>query len=795
METRDVRTHGKSMRLRVPIADLTPFLVLLLLPTLLLWRVVFAGDVFLPADLMHDIAPWRAASAAQMVPWNPLMWDGVAEFYPWRLFAAESLRAGWIPLWNPHQFCGTPFVANSQSAVFYPLNLLFCVMPVARAFGVSAWLHLALTGLFLYGFLRSGAFQLSAPAALVGAVAWQISAWQVSWLALPTFLCVSCWLPLVLWLAWRAAAPNSGGGGRWAAVGVCLGVMILAGHLQIALYCIGLTAAYVVFLLWPQRCLPIGLLIAPALMLALAAPQLLPAIELARVSHRAGTPVTWASYQHYVALGLPGLNLVTLFLPGFFGNPTQGTYWGVMVNGGPSGYMENACYIGVLALGLAFLGVGITWRRSAPTRFFAVAALLALLMALGTPLDALLYFGLPGFSQSGSPGRVLVVWTLCAAILTAVGAETLLTRTARSGRTAVRAGAGFVIAFMAALGGSLIWIAHKYGSPTLEYNLPRVGDLWRVPVGILLGAGALLWLRRRGTLPKGVFGLLLAVLAATDLLAANGGYNHTAPISQVYPDTLGLAYLQQHAGSDRILALNHGWSIDANRPPAAILPPNSATAYGLNDVAGYDSLLTRRAFQFVAALDGGRSPAPPENGNMVFTSEYASPEAQEADARYIVSQTPLGDPALQLVSQDSSMFVYRNSGALPRARMLSGGKAVWVRDVAPTRVALEVAGNQPGNLVLADQWYPGWQVRGGYAPWAGARATVITLHDQMFRHMTVSTADGASGKSIYLEMRYLPTAFRVGLYGLCLALAALAGIGSRGLSELLGRRRGGRGNT
>ena len=190
------------------ILGLAPFLVLLLFPTLLLWRVVFAGDVFLPADLLRDIAPWRAATPSQMVPWNPLMWDGMGEFYPWRLFAAESLRAGWIPLWNPHQFCGTPFVANSQSAVFYPLNLLFCVMPVARAFGVSVWLHLALTGLFLYGFLRSGAFGLSPPAALVGAVAWQMSAWQVSWLALPTFLCVSCWLPLALWLAWRLPPPK-----------------------------------------------------------------------------------------------------------------------------------------------------------------------------------------------------------------------------------------------------------------------------------------------------------------------------------------------------------------------------------------------------------------------------------------------------------------------------------------------------------------------------------------------------------------------------------------------------------
>ena len=161
-------------------------------------------------------------------------------------------------------------------------------------------------------------------------------------------------------------------------------------------------------------------------MLGLAAPQLLPAMELARVSHRAGTPVTWESYQHYVALALPGINSLTLFLPGFFGNPTQGTYWGVMTNGGPSAYMENACYVGILALGLAFLGVGRTWRSSPQTRFFAVAAVVALLMALGTPLDALLYFGLPGFAQSGSPGRVLVVWTLCASVLAAVGTEALV---------------------------------------------------------------------------------------------------------------------------------------------------------------------------------------------------------------------------------------------------------------------------------------------------------------------------------------------------------------------------------
>ena len=37
----------------------SPPLVLLLLPCLLLWRVVFLHEAFVPADLLRDVAPWR----------------------------------------------------------------------------------------------------------------------------------------------------------------------------------------------------------------------------------------------------------------------------------------------------------------------------------------------------------------------------------------------------------------------------------------------------------------------------------------------------------------------------------------------------------------------------------------------------------------------------------------------------------------------------------------------------------------------------------------------------------------
>ena len=620
------------------IRRLLPALPLLLLPCLLLWPVVGGGQAFVPADLLRDIAPWHARGTPPPAPWTPLTWDGVSEFYPWRWFAAQTLRSGYLPLWNPHQFCGTPFVANSQSAVFYPPNLIFCLLPVWRAFGVSALLHLMATGLFAYAFLRLGALRLGRTASLMGAVTWQLCHWQVAWLQLPTFLCVSAWMPLALLLVDRTVdRPNSG---RACLLGLCLGLMLLAGHLQIALYCLGLTTAYAFFRVMPHwktewrplvGCAVIILILA----LGVAAPQLLPTVELAKMSHRAGGSPTWQAYQGYVRLALPPENLVTLFAPGFYGSPTRGTYWGIGLNGGPGAYIENACYVGILPLLLALAGLFLTWQRSAATRFFAIAALVALLLALGTPLNALLFFGIPGFAQTGSPGRILVLWSFCLPVLAAIGTDALL----RVERPALgRPATGLAALAALTFGYAALWIGVHAPAGTLAANVGAEGDLWRLPVGVLLGTAALFWLRGRGSLKTPALAGALAALAAVDLLAVGYGFNRTSPPRNVYPVTPLIAFLQQHEGEGRIMPVNRRWSL-SSRPPDAVLPPNAATVYGLNDTQGYDSLLTGQYFAFAGAMDGG-SPAPPENGNMVFTYGIGSSETREAAAKYVVTQQP-----------------------------------------------------------------------------------------------------------------------------------------------------------
>ena len=759
---------------------LLPYLTLLLPPCLLLWPVLAHGEAFLPADLLRDIAPWRIDNPSSLVPWNPLMWDGIAEFYPWRLFAAQTLHSGYLPLWNPHQFCGTPFVANSQSAVFYPPNLLFFLLPVWKAFGFSVLLHLFLTGGCMYAFLHSPKMGLGRAASLVGAVAWQLCHWQVAWLELPTFLCVSAWLPLALLLVDRTIERPIAA--RAGALGVCLGVMLLAGHLQIALYCLGLVTAYALFRAGPlvkaNRLALLGCtLLVSALAFGLAAPQILPTLELARVSHRAGGPATWAAFEGYVHLALPPASLVTLWLPNFFGSPTRGTYWGIGLNGGPGAYMENACYDGVLTLLLALAGVLATWRQNAATRFFVIIALVSLLMALGTPLNALPFFGIPGFAQTGSPGRILVLWSFCVAVLAAHGAQTILRG---EWRVLLKAFVLFFAFGLSAFGYAMFWFS-RYAPPGyLASNLASETDLWRLPVGILLAAGAALWLRQRGSLTTHHMGGALVVLVGTDLLAAGYGFNRTTMPENVYPVTPLIAYLQQHRSEGRIIPLNRRWSL-TDRPPLAVLPPNTGMVYGLNDTQGYDSLLTGQYFQFAGRMDRG-SPAPPENGNMVFTYGYDSMEAREAGARYVVTREPL--LGASFVFQDGGAYIYEDKTALGHIRDTAGRIMEAMTPSSPTRVVLLSEKLLPPRIIIADQWYPGWHA------YFHGESVALTREPDIFRTLTLTTRQQhLAAMNNPLEMRYEPEAFRVGLYLFCLAWGGAAAVAAAAGTVRLSRCR------
>src|SRR5262245_60959736 len=151
--------------------------------------------------------------------------DAITEVYPWRKFAAEAIRSGVLPLWNPHLFAGTPFQANSLTAVFYPFNLIFVLLPMPAAWSLSLMLKVFLAAIFTFLFMRE--IGASVSGATVAAAVFSFSGFMTTWLAWPR-ADTSLWLPLLCFQIHRLCRLPS----RRQAVllGAVAAMPLLAGH-------------------------------------------------------------------------------------------------------------------------------------------------------------------------------------------------------------------------------------------------------------------------------------------------------------------------------------------------------------------------------------------------------------------------------------------------------------------------------------------------------------------------------------------------------------------------------------
>jgi hypothetical protein len=806
-------------------------LVFPLLALLLLWNVLVGGDVLLPAKYLGGFAPWGKPGAPELtlLQWNVLQWDGMAEFYPWRLHAARSFAAGLIPLWNPYALCGTPFLANSQSAPLYPLHLLYYLplgVSVAARMGWLAFLHLSLAGAFTYLLARDlGARPV---AALCGGAAFQLSGFAVAWLELPSFISVSCWIPLVLLCLGRALRHRSG---RWtAAAGAVVGLMLLAGHLQVAFY--GLLAAGILWLWeaaprWRQsrallRSAGVGLAVL-ALGFALAAPQFLPSTELSRMSHRAGAP-TAAGYAGYVGLAMPPQNWITLLAPDYYGLPLRGNFWG-MWSYGPPNVMEYAGHVGAAALLLALLGLCLGRRVTPRVWLLAALALVALLLAAGSPLCAIFYFGVPGFAQSGSPARALVLFCLAQALLAALGVEVLLRR-AEERWNSVLPPLALALVLLAGIGLVLhtsVW----FGVPL---HVAEV-DQWLVAISVpaliralaYAGVTALLMLLAAWLLRENAPRQRAAAVGGAALVAVAGGllwlgdaYNLTAPEAQAYPPVPLTNALV--ASGARVATLNRTWSI--TQLPNAVLPPNASLAYGWRDASGYDSLYLGHYRRLADALAAPEGASPPENGNIVFMKQADSPLLKLLGARYLVSQRPLTQPGLTPVAGYPSgpPYVYEDEQSFAEAYSVSrwwvgddvdavrtlaepglvtpivaegqgiaparaeGGAAirpVALQRLSPGHVRATTGDSPPSLLVVTEGFAPGWKAT--VQPQGGPPRPVPVLRTNVaFQGILLESGPAT------VDLRYEPASFRLGLFAALVALALLAGTVALGPTKTAG---------
>ena len=124
-------------------------------------------------------------------------------FYPMKFFLAKSFQSGEIPFWCPYYFCGSPFMSDIQSGVFYPPSVVFLLVPFPLSFNFFVILHLVLGFCFFYLLIVS--LGLSRKAALLTAVSYCFGGYIFATINTLNNLTAAIWLPAILWSFNRAA--------------------------------------------------------------------------------------------------------------------------------------------------------------------------------------------------------------------------------------------------------------------------------------------------------------------------------------------------------------------------------------------------------------------------------------------------------------------------------------------------------------------------------------------------------------------------------------------------------------
>ena len=162
---------------------------------------IFKGFLPIPSDTIVGLYhPWRDSLVNQypngVAFKNFLITDPVRQQYPWRELAMENIKKGQLPNWNPYVLAGVPLLANIQAAVFYPLNIIYFLMPFSIGWSMQIVLQTLLGGVFMLLFLRN--LKLCPEAQILGALAWVGSGFFTAWQNGTPLFRVAIWLPLIL---------------------------------------------------------------------------------------------------------------------------------------------------------------------------------------------------------------------------------------------------------------------------------------------------------------------------------------------------------------------------------------------------------------------------------------------------------------------------------------------------------------------------------------------------------------------------------------------------------------------
>jgi hypothetical protein len=591
--------------------------------------------------MLYDYHPWYDVRPnGYTSPGNNNLSDSVLQFEPFLHYSAMRLQSGALPLWNPDNMLGAPFIGNMQSAVFYPGNWPYFLWPDGSMLVLRVWLKLFIAALGMYLLAREVA-RAGPVGAAVAVVTFTFGAFMMVWLLYP-LTAAAAWLP---WLWWATARLVARPGPRPVAIlAAIVALSLLAGQPEMAYYLALTTGLFALFLLAQGRAAGRrhlaaalgGWVAAYGLGAIVAAIQLLPFVEYLGES----AALRYRTDHEATNFWLPFHYAWTLFSPDLYGNTAHQTWWDFQTN-----YNESNNYNGILPLLLAPFALLVRDRAQRGLALFLAAGTV---VALGIVYHwAVIYdvaLALP-LMQLGANNRLTIIIQLALALLAALGVEALRQHLARRrGRLL----GGVLLLTLALLAGGIgvPWVfthgyfevpvgngaAQQVWQAALARGAVLIGLTGVVLAGVLaLGAARPRWRR--------ALAVLLPLVLLADVWPARWDFNPTVARADYFPDTPVTRFLRAQPGPFRTVATE--W----------LLMPNTNLYYGLADLRGYDAIEPQLYKELAVRID--RTIRPSGGGGFNPFHNVQSRVINPLNVRYVLA-APGEDPNYRtLVDQNN----------------------------------------------------------------------------------------------------------------------------------------------
>ncbi|MDQ7063498.1 MAG: YfhO family protein [candidate division KSB1 bacterium] len=676
--------------------DWTALGIFIFLMAIFFHEIIFGGKIYFSPDLQ--------APAALATPLKKALWDD-----------------GIYPLWTPFIFAGMPSFASLiyTPFVYLPyilftlLNQIISLPPLLQHV-----IHYPIAGIGVYLYLRE--FKVDFLPALLGGVAFMFTPYLIT---MEVFghgsqMMTAVYMPMALWAVERLFKS-----GRMLHLGIAaliLGIQFQRGHVQIVYYTWMVLGGY--FLYYAIRKIRKGEATAVLPMTGKFALMSLLAFGLSAVLYlsiyeympysirgsesalatAAATAQKGVGFEYATNWSFSPAEMLTFINPSFFGFGGQ-TYWGTMP------FTDYPNYMGILILLLAIFAV--VYRRQAPVLFWAVVAVVALLISFGKHfalLYKLLYNVLPFFNRFRVPVMILIVVQMSVAILAGFGLQRLMAfvranRDAKqrqwlSGRLFMAATVIIGLALILTVARDLFFkvmqgLYPDQYSPSDQLMLDRrrfdmlLQDGWLVSVW-LAGGLTVLALAIRRQLRELVFGLGVLIITLADLWAVDFRLNK--PTSKAQLDRYLQAdeitrFLQQDTTLYRILPLGslfgeNRWAAQGIQSLGGYHAAKPRVIQDLFDVTQLERNYAMKYYRIVG--QGAQRRLQPIEPDKVDVRQRISHQnlIDFLNIKYVISPYPLPEPTLILRNrvnyflggQPVNMNIYENTRVLPRAFLVGG---------------------------------------------------------------------------------------------------------------------------